>query len=192
MKTQRRAETSSHLEASDAEFIDLAEVVKNALEIESAIATTSLQLHERFIQHHDASIVFAKMAGAATEYETQLQRRWARLRITRKAYLRIDPLVRSKQHDLLRELQHISATITDQSPTLDEAIQMCFRIIEGEEQAVDALIISLRNRSLLARPAADPFYPSVKNQGYKAALFSLARTQGLISCEWSDISGISW
>ena len=172
--------------------MDLAEVVKNALEIESKIATTLLQLHECFIQHRDASVVFAKMAGAATEYETQLQRRWARSRITRKAYLLIDPQVRSKQHDLLRELQHISATITNQSPTLDAAIQMCFSIIEGEEQAVDALTISLRNRSLLARPAADPFYPSVKNQGYKAALCSLARTQGLIPCEWSDISRIMW
>lgn len=189
MKTQRRAETSSHPETGDAEYMDLTEVVKNALEIESAIARTLLQLRERFIQHHDASVVFAKMAGAAAEHETLLQRGWARTRMTPKAYLPIDPGVRSKQQELLRELQHSGANITNRSPTLNEAIHMCFRIIEGEEQAIDALITSMGHPNLFARALADsmPFY---KNPEYKAALFALARTQGLMPCEWSDISGL--
>ena len=169
--------------------ITLETVMANAIEVEGLTARTLLQLHERFAQHHEAAFAFAKMAGAAAEHEACLQRGWARLKMTPQAYSPIASQVGLRRQALIRTLRQIGETLLGDTPALSDAIQMCFQIIDEEEQAVETLIKAIRSPNVLAQTVINGM-PCHKNQDYKAGFFTLARREGLIPCEWADIGGV--
>ncbi len=169
--------------------IALEEVITTAIEVEGLTARTLLQLHTCFAQHDEAAFVFAKMAGAAALREAELQRRWARFQMTPQAYGPITSQVGLLQQTLMQTLRRVGVTLLSHAPSPCDAIQMCFQIIDEEEQAVDAWIQSTGSPNVLARTVIDGM-PCYKNQEYKAGLFALARREGLLPCEWADLGGV--
>lgn len=190
MKTLQTGSAPSQTPSTNGQHIELEEVIANAIAAEILTTQIFLQLHVCFAEQHEAAFAFAKMAGATAEHETEIQRRWSRFKMTPQAFVPINHGMRTRQRALLQELTDIKQRICVRFPTLHEAIQLCFQIIEEEEQVVDELIKSAGNPSMFSRGAVDgiPFY---KNPAYKAALFALARKQGLIPCEWGDMNFIS-
>lgn len=189
MNTASKESIPTQTPSHNGHSIELEEVITTAIEVEGLIARTLLQLHARFARHHEATFVFAKMAGTAAAHEAELQRRWTRLKTTPQAYGPIASQVGSLQQTLMQTLQRIGDTLLGQALSLCDALQMCFQIIDEEEQVVEALITSMGSPNLFVRTVIDGM-PCYKNQDYKAGLFALARREGLLPCEWADLGGV--
>lgn len=123
--------------------MDLKELVTNAIEIETLTGGCFSQLHQKFVDDPEASRVFAKLAGEESEHADVLKRQLALIETEPEAFADVDPAMAQRQHMLLVQLQALGRRIETGSLTLDEALQTCLQIEEGDDKMIEDLRRSL-------------------------------------------------
>ncbi|HIB53582.1 MAG TPA: hypothetical protein EYN18_08735 [Nitrospirales bacterium] len=128
--------------------MDLKELVTNAIEIETLTGGCFLKLHQKFGDDPEASRVFSKLSAEELEHADVLKRQLALVETTPEAYIDIEPAMAQRQHTLLAQLRTLSQRIETESLTLDEALQTCLQIEEGDDKMIEDLRQSLGKMSV--------------------------------------------
>ena len=123
--------------------MDLKELMTKAIEIETLTGGCFLKLHQKFIDDSDASRVFSKLAAEESEHADVLKRQLALIQSTPEALTEVDGAMAQRQQTLLMQLRALSDRIDTESLTLDEALQPCLQIEEGDDKMIDDLRRSL-------------------------------------------------
>ncbi|HIA15066.1 MAG TPA: hypothetical protein EYN74_09330 [Nitrospirales bacterium] len=128
--------------------MDLKELVTNAIEIETLTGGCFLKLHQKFGDDPEASRVFSKLSAEELEHADVLKRQLALVETTPEAYIDIEPAMAQRQHTLLAQLRTLSQRIETELLTLDETLQTCLQIEEGDDKMIEDLRQSLGKMSV--------------------------------------------
>ncbi|HHZ83339.1 MAG TPA: hypothetical protein EYN60_04905 [Nitrospirales bacterium] len=128
--------------------MDLKELVTNAIEIETLTGGCFLKLHQKFGDDPEASRVFSKLSAEELEHADVLKRQLALVETTPEAYIDIEPAMAQRQHTLLAQLRTLSQRIETELLTLDETLQTCLQIEEGDDKMIEDLRRSLGKMSV--------------------------------------------
>ena len=128
--------------------MDLKKLVTNAIKIETLTGGCFFKLHQKFVDDQEASHVFSKLSGEESEHADVLKRQLALIQTKPEAYARVNPAMAQRQHSLLAQLQTFSRRIDTESLTLDEALQTCLEIEEGDDKMIEDLRRSLGKMSV--------------------------------------------
>ena len=128
--------------------MDLKELITNAIEIETLTGGCFLKLHQKFGDDPEASRVFSKLSAEELEHADVLKRQLALVETTPEAYIDIEPAMAQRQHTLLAQLRTLSQRIETELLTLDETLQTCLQIEEGDDKMIEDLRRSLGKMSV--------------------------------------------
>ncbi len=123
--------------------MDLQELVTNAIEIETLTGGCFFKLHQKFVDDREASRVFSKLSAEESEHADVLKRQLRLIQTKPEAFTEVDPAMAQRQHTLLAQLHTLSQRIETESLTLDEALQTCLQIEEGDDKMIEDLRRSL-------------------------------------------------
>tara|TARA_B100000315_G_scaffold106473_1_gene97588 strand:+ start:937 stop:1473 length:537 start_codon:yes stop_codon:yes gene_type:complete len=127
--------------------MNLQELVANAIEIETLTGGAFFKLHQRFDDDPEASRMFSKLAAEESEHADVLKRQLALIRVKPEAHIEVDLAMAQRQHMLLTQLRAFRRRIETESLTLDEALQICLQIEEGDDKMIEDLRQSLGKMS---------------------------------------------
>ena len=123
--------------------MDLKELITNAIEMEALTGRCFSKLGKTFHEDQEASRVFSKLASEELEHSDVLKRQLTLIETKPEAFTDVDPAIAQRQHTLLTQLQALSGRIENESLTLDEALQTCLQIEEGDDKMIEDLRRSL-------------------------------------------------
>ena len=127
--------------------MDLKELITNAIEIETRTGGCFLRLHQKFGDNPEASRMFSKLAAEESEHADVLKRQLSLMQTAPEAFTDIDPAMAQRQYTILDQLQTLSQRIETEWLTLDEALQICLQIEEGDDKMIEDLRRSLGKMS---------------------------------------------
>ena len=157
--------------------MDLKELVTNAIEIETLTGGFFFKLHQKFVDDPEASRVFSKLAAEESEHADVLKRQLALIQTKPEAYTEVDSAMAQRQHTLLSQLQTLSRRIETEPVTLDEALQTCLQIEEGDDKMIEDLRQSLGKMSFGAM--AVEVLALQKHPEHNAEFLDMIRRRGL-------------
>ncbi|MBQ26918.1 MAG: hypothetical protein CMH81_02055 [Nitrospiraceae bacterium] len=158
--------------------MDLKELVTKAIEIETLTGGAFFKLHQKFGDDPEASRVFSKLAVEESEHADVLKRQLALIQTKPEAYTEVDPAMEQRQHMLLAQLQTLSRRIETESLTLDEALQACLQIEEGDDKMIEDLRQSLGKMSFEAM--AVEVLALQKHPDHNAEFVGMLRRRGIV------------
>ena len=157
--------------------MDLKELITNAIKIETLTGGCFSRLHQKFGDDPEASRVFSKLAGEESEHAAVLKRQLALIETKPEAYIEVDPAMAQRQHTLLAQLQTLGRHIETEALTLDEALQTCLQIEEGDDKMIEDLRRSLGKMSVGAM--AVEVLAIQKHPEHNAEFLDLIRRRGI-------------
>ncbi len=157
--------------------MDLKELVTNAIEIETLTGGCFAKLNEKFIDDSDASRVFSKLAAEESEHADVLKRQLDLIQTKPEAFAEVEPAMAQRQDALLVQLRTFSQRIDGESFTLDEALQACLEIEEGDDRLIEDLRRSLGKMSF--GTMAVEALALHKRPDHNAELLAMIRQRGI-------------
>ena len=167
-------------------------VVANTIEIETVTECILLHLSQYHFHDAQASKVFGDMALASGRLASALTGHWGRLKMHTATYagITIEGALQRQQKAWLKDLKTIFQYINTRPVVLHDAIALCFQIDARQKRLAEEMMQSEGIRRALTADA-DPIQ-FFKSPTYKAALFALARREGLEFGPVSDIPELLW
>ncbi len=158
--------------------IDLKGVITNAIEIENLTGRIFRLLQGTFLADHPrASHVFAKLAEDEADHEATLMRQRGLMETRPEMFTPIDAALGHRQRVLILQLGQSVQRIETTALTLDDALQLCLEIEEGDGRMIADL------RGALGTFAFGTTVIEVlamhKHPEHNAGLITMARERGV-------------
>ncbi len=157
--------------------MNLKELITNAIEIETLTGGCFSKLHQKFLDDPEASRVFSKLAVEESEHAAILKRSLALIATRPEAFTNVDPEMGQRQQTLLAQLQTLIQRIKAEALTLNEALQTCLQIEEGDDKMIEDLRQSLGKMAI--GTMAIEVLAIQKHPEHNAEFLSMIRREGI-------------
>ena len=158
--------------------MDLQELITNAIEIETLTGGCFAQLHQEFRDDAEASRVFSKLASEESEHANVLKRQLTLIETKPEAFIEVEPEMAQRQDTLLAQLRTLRRRVENESLTLEEALQICLQIEEGDDKMIEDLRRSLGKMS--SGTVAVEVLALQKHPEHNAEFLGMIRRRGIM------------